>query len=161
MKKLCLAFCLLPLFALSCFGQEFHSYEEMISKYPNVSAMEKLAGGENREELLNLAANLFIDFLKETHWNGYSAEDGYKNTGRAFERYFSNPKWEASWSFNGTPYSTLQVIFSGIAKHNGKKAMFKARFLGEYGLKKISFTQADINGVSITPGEFLAEVYLN
>lgn len=160
-KKFCLAFCLLLALALSGYGEPFQSYGELIAEYPNsYGAMTNLSR-EQQQELLNLAANLFLDFVKEAYWNNYPEEEGYKNTGDAFEKYFSKPKWKASWSYNGTPHCTLKVIFSGIGKYNGKNAMFNAVFSGWYGRSDIQFEEATVNGVNISPGELLAEIYLN
>ena len=52
-------------------GESFQSYEALIAEYPdNYGAMKNLSQ-EQEHELLNLAANLFLDFVKEGHWNNY------------------------------------------------------------------------------------------
>ena len=160
-KNFCMFFCLLLILIISGQGESFQSYEALIAEYPdNYGAMKNLSQ-EQEHELLNLAANLFLDFVKEGHWNNYPEEEGYKNTKQAFEKHFSKPKWKASWSYNGTPHGTLKVIFSGVGKYDGKNAMFNAVFSGRYGISEVQFNEATVNGVNISPGDLLADVYLN
>ena len=40
-------------------------------------------------------------------------------------------------------------------------AMFNAVFLGRYGISEVQFNEATVNGVNISPGDLLADVYLN
>ena len=89
--------------------------------------------------LVVFASSLFLmgssasaDSVKEIqggHFVDYPASEGYPSVGKAFNNFFSQPKWLIQKSQGGAPIA----VFTGIAQFNKQNAKYKIGFLKENG----------------------------
>lgn len=112
--------------------------------------VEALEVGEIKEEL--------VSFVRDSYSRTFPRDEGYSSVGTALESFFSDWKWDVL-------NTGEDVVFSGVAAYDGKKAKFEFFLYTEGTFEEGFFVHAKkilVNGreIQIHFEDVLAQIYL-